>query len=588
MSTRTGNRADHTAEHRPKHYGRWRAATLASVYVLMGVHIAHWKIAGKTLAPLELNEVMYTLELGIVTAGFIFMAAATLSVLIFGRFFCSWGCHILALEDLCAWLLDKIRIHPKPVRARSLLLVPPATMFYMFLWPQVSRIIEGRDLPGFHVTGDASGWASFLTSDFSRNLPGPGIIVLTFLIVGFVIVYILGTRSFCRYVCPYGAVFALVDRIAPGRIVARADCSGCGLCTARCQSHIRVHEELTVYGQIVNPSCLKDLECIANCPDGNIGYGFRRPPFFKSWKRVPGIKRPRYNFTLAEEGLMVVVFLIALFTFRGLYGLFPFLLTLSFGGIMAYGAVLCVRLARNQNVRLNNFRFKRAGSMTRSGVIFVGVALLITTLTAHSAFIRYHEYIGWRAVQQLEHSAEASVDNLSTMETAVAHLSITRQQGLYTAPALDDTLKELHISLAEGLAERDDLAEAIDRLADSVELYPESALIRYNLGVMLAKAGRDSEAMNEYRAALRIDPSDPDAWNNFGFLLAKHDYFDDAERCFRTAIERNPEFAHPHFNMALVLVQRGRMEEAEFHLRRAAELDPATYARFVPEKRDPL
>lgn len=37
------------------------------VYILMAIHIEHWYLAGKTLAPLELDEVIYTLELGIVT-----------------------------------------------------------------------------------------------------------------------------------------------------------------------------------------------------------------------------------------------------------------------------------------------------------------------------------------------------------------------------------------------------------------------------------------------------------------------------------------------------------------------------------------
>src|SRR5438552_937939 len=96
------------ARSRARRYSRWRTATLASVYVLFGLHIAHWRIAGKTLAPLELNEVMYTLELGIVTAGFLFMLVAALATLVFGRFFCSWGCHILALEDPCAWMLGKL------------------------------------------------------------------------------------------------------------------------------------------------------------------------------------------------------------------------------------------------------------------------------------------------------------------------------------------------------------------------------------------------------------------------------------------------------------------------------------------------
>ena len=132
---------------RPRRYGRWRAASLLTIYVLMVAHLLHWRLAGTTLAPLELNEVMYTLEAGIVTAGFLFMALALVSVLIFGRFFCSWGCHILALEDGSAWLLRKVGIRPKPIRSRLLLLVPPAALFYMFLWPQIARIIESRAAP---------------------------------------------------------------------------------------------------------------------------------------------------------------------------------------------------------------------------------------------------------------------------------------------------------------------------------------------------------------------------------------------------------------------------------------------------------
>ncbi|MDX1388453.1 MAG: 4Fe-4S binding protein, partial [Acidobacteriota bacterium] len=241
----------------PKRYSRWRAATLASVYVLFGIHIAHWKIAGKTLAPLELNEVMYTLELGIVTAGFLFMVIAAASVVFFGRFFCSWACHILALEDLAAWLLKKVGIRPRPVRSRVLLLVPPLALFYMFIFPQVMRVMEGRPFPGLRVFTDLDGWGSFVTNDYWRNLPGPWITGFTFLVCGFLIVYILGSRSFCRYACPYGAVFALADRFAPGQIMAGENCEQCGKCTAACTSDIRGHEELKQFGRVVSSACLK-------------------------------------------------------------------------------------------------------------------------------------------------------------------------------------------------------------------------------------------------------------------------------------------------------------------------------------------
>jgi len=83
-------------------YAKWRAISLATVYLLMGLHIAHWKLAGRTLAPLEFNEVLYTVHLGIVTAGFLFMGLTMVATLVAGRFFCSWMCHMVALQDGCA------------------------------------------------------------------------------------------------------------------------------------------------------------------------------------------------------------------------------------------------------------------------------------------------------------------------------------------------------------------------------------------------------------------------------------------------------------------------------------------------------
>ena len=238
---------------RNNRFSRWRAASLVFVHVLILGHVVHWLVAGKTLAPLEMNEVMHTLELGIVTAGALFMLLALLATALFGRFFCSWACHILALQDLSAWALRRMRIKPRPVRSRLLLWVPIGVMLYMFLWPQVMRLLEGRAYPGLRFLDDEGGWASFLTSDFSRNLPGPVVAILTFLVCGFVLVYVLGSRSFCSYVCPYGAVFGLADRVAPGRIRSRDACTQCGTCTAVCDSGIRVHEETERYGTVVSP-----------------------------------------------------------------------------------------------------------------------------------------------------------------------------------------------------------------------------------------------------------------------------------------------------------------------------------------------
>ncbi|MEM9412849.1 MAG: 4Fe-4S binding protein [Planctomycetota bacterium] len=75
---------------------------------------------------------MYALEMGHLNAGTIFFAAAILSTVIFGRFFCGWACHIVALQDMCSYLLKRTGIRLKPLRSRLLVLMPFLVAFYMF------------------------------------------------------------------------------------------------------------------------------------------------------------------------------------------------------------------------------------------------------------------------------------------------------------------------------------------------------------------------------------------------------------------------------------------------------------------------
>src|SRR6266540_4749979 len=120
--------------------GRWRAAALILLNLFMIAHIIQWRVMGKTVSPIEPSETMYTLQNGFVNAGFIFFSLAILATLIFGRFVCGWGCHILALQDFCGWLLKKMGLHPKPFRSRLLVYVPLIGALYMFVWPTAFRL----------------------------------------------------------------------------------------------------------------------------------------------------------------------------------------------------------------------------------------------------------------------------------------------------------------------------------------------------------------------------------------------------------------------------------------------------------------
>ena len=429
----------HTASDSPPHrgYGRRRAIVLILVHVVIAIHIATWLIIGQTLAPLELNEAMFTLELGIVTVGFIFMGLIVISTLIFGRFFCSWGCHILALQDLTSWGLGKIGLHPKPVRSRLLLLGPLAVMGLMFIWPQIERLAKGQPFPKLRVTEDPDGFGSLITSDFLRNLPGLGITLLTFLVVGGIIVYLLGSRSFCRYVCPYGAIFSLSDRMAPSRIRLKAggDCGSCAACTAACSSDIRVHEEIKQHGAVVNPACLKDLDCVAACPTGELRWGWAKPSGFKSWSAAS--RHKRYDFTWPEELGALVVSVAGFFAFRSLYGEIPLLAAAALGILAGWAFVLVIHLLRKRDVRLIPFQLKRSAKFRFAGIAAGVLAVAFLAFTVHSGIVRLHEARGHALWKQVQAKNAQSVEAGYLL---MRELDWIHRWGLWTPPYVNDRL----------------------------------------------------------------------------------------------------------------------------------------------------
>ena len=76
---------------------------------------------------------------------------AILATLVFGRFVCGWGCHVLALQDFCAWLLKKMGVTPKPFRSRLLVFVPLLAALYMFVWPTVHPVLHQADGGAAHT-----------------------------------------------------------------------------------------------------------------------------------------------------------------------------------------------------------------------------------------------------------------------------------------------------------------------------------------------------------------------------------------------------------------------------------------------------
>ncbi len=410
---------------RQSRMSRRRAWVLGTIQVLLIAHIVQWLITGRTTTPIEPSESMQFVSDGVINVGLIFFALALLSTLIFGRWMCGWMCHLVLLQDLCGWVMKKCGIRPKPFRSRLLIYVPLLLALYMFIWPAVYRwgVVPldarlGSDLGesnwivtsyremfaigGIHLPRtNLPAWeprVELTTDDFWQTFAGVAVAIPFLAICGFGCVYLLGAKGFCTYGCPYGGFFAPLDTLAVGRIRVTDDCEQCGHCTAVCTSNVRVSEEVNTYGMVVDPGCMKCMDCVSVCPNDALYFGFGAPAAGKP--RVETPPRRIFDMSWSEEISFAVIFAICFFGTRGVYGagMIPMLMAAGVAGCATFIFYKAWRLLRDNNVRLHKFQFKRDGCISRSGWIFTMIAVITALLCAHSAVVRsakglarYHE-----------------------------------------------------------------------------------------------------------------------------------------------------------------------------------------------------
>jgi polyferredoxin len=247
--------------------------------VLVGHVLAYYFLDWTAIGALDFQAFFHHfLGKGVITAGALLTLAAFCGAAIFGRLFCSWGCHFGALQDLSAWVLRRCGWRAPVVKTRFLHHVPVALLLVIFLLPVFSRWWRDGWGPVQVDLAEVAPW---------ETLPGWFLSVTTFLVCGLGILLFLGTRGFCRFVCPYGAVFRLSDRWTPFRVRRVATCgTSCAspsepssstgaavpACTAACPTAIDVHGETEIAAKVTDVDCVRCHLCIEACPSGALAY----------------------------------------------------------------------------------------------------------------------------------------------------------------------------------------------------------------------------------------------------------------------------------------------------------------------------
>lgn len=596
---------------------RWRALALIVLQLLMVAHIIQWRITGSTVTPIEPSESMFTLQNGAVNAGFIFFTLAILATLIFGRFVCGWGCHIVALQDFCAWLMRKMGLTPKPFRSRLLIYVPLIVALYMFVWPTVARFIaKPANEPLFPEFTN-----HLITTEFWATFP-PWFVAIPFLFVcGFMTVYFLGQKGFCTYACPYGGFFAVADKFAPGKIRVTDACNQCGICTATCMSNVQVHKEIKDYGMVIDPGCMKHMDCISVCPNDALYFGFGKPSIIKSQVPSPKskVQDPQSQLTWLEEIAFSAVFAVSFFAVWDVYQLVPMLMALGITCVSTFLAFKTYKMLTAPVVMFHKYALKSSNTFKKAGWLFAAFAIFWIGVNIHSGFIRYHERAGAAAYESVTipdelalASADAgqflSADDRRQVAEGRRHLTMSLNYGIFTneyaIPKLawleylggdaESALKLLKTSADSQTGQQRALnlyyrgailnrlgrfEEAIDNLDAALKERSDLATAREEKGLSLWHLGLREQAVAVWKDAVANNPALP-LTNNY--LAAAANIAGETENGLKYQQQANqstPNDPYFHWALGLRLKNAGFDDHAEKHFARAIQLNSSFILR---------
>jgi Tfp pilus assembly protein PilF len=137
----------------------------------------------------------------------------------------------------------------------------------------------------------------------------------------------------------------------------------------------------------------------------------------------------------------------------------------------------------------------------------------------------------------------------------------------------ENAVARLNLGLALLASGRE--AQAEEHLREAVRLHPGSAEGHGALAEALARRGQAEAARAEFTAALRLDPRLARVHNGYARLLAEQGESGPALLHLREAIALDPSYPEPYNNLGAIRLEQGAPGEAIEYFQKAVALDPA-------------
>ncbi len=128
---------------------------------------------------------------------------------------------------------------------------------------------------------------------------------------------------------------------------------------------------------------------------------------------------------------------------------------------------------------------------------------------------------------------------------------------------LDDSLSEAHAARAGVLSSTYKWSESEPEFRRAIELNPNNANAHYFYAfTLLMPLNRIDQSLEEFRAALSLDPLSPIANTNYGLTLMVAHRYPEAVAQLQKVLERDPSFDPGNFYIAQIYANLGRYPEA--------------------------
>jgi tetratricopeptide (TPR) repeat protein len=183
-----------------------------------------------------------------------------------------------------------------------------------------------------------------------------------------------------------------------------------------------------------------------------------------------------------------------------------------------------------------------------------------------------------KAAAYYEKSLGLSPDDPKTLEnlsyTYVRMGEADKGIGVLKRIPMDEGRYRPHYVWGRLFSEAARFTEAEEELKKAVKLDPDVIEAREELGKVLIKLGKNDEAISVYNDILLLDPDNFSSWYNMAAAHVRAKRWKDAAKCFREAVRIRPDSHKSYYNLAMALEESGDRESSIKAYQKSIELQP--------------